>query len=175
MTDIMENLFEYGVDEDSARIISRAIYKHFKGKENKLSNFHCKEFAEIIIDGFFEKTLSEHENLIDANKKKIKTLEGDIYSLQNRKTNLEKLAYTLEEKIRQHDKQNIGETEKDNALAGAKRAYDWIYERTNDCIQAAKAFDSYLLGGRYTEQEYCGDVEKIDAQSIIDRAEGYYL
>ena len=77
----------------------------------------------------------------------------------------------LTEKIEALDGTTIANTETDPALAGAKRAYDWIYGKTKDEKLSARAFNSYLLGGQYRS----GDVYKeeptvINAQTIIKDA-----
>ena len=91
-------------------------------------------------------------------------IESHEHLLDDLKADLKK----IETQIREYDGKIVREQEDDPALAGAKAAYDWMYAKTGELAMAAKAFDSYLLGGRFMAGlTYDGPGQPIDADKII--------
>ena len=94
-------------------------------------------------------------------------LQMDIILCEAQIKELEDLVSELEMTIKKHEGETT-QAETDPALAGAKKAYKWVYDRTGDTTAAAKAFNSYLLGGQYTQgNTYTGDCRQIDADEEI--------
>ena len=177
--------FKYKSGDDAIAIVARAIREYFSDDEEKIKAFPSRQMAEIVTSVFLDDAVSETMSLIKHNKSILTNLEGKIRGLQrdfmnkrseyNRLTervdNLEKAKEKLKAEIMAYDGKLTGTVEIDAALAGAKKAYDWIFEKTKDAELAAKAFDSYLIGGKYKEGEtYEQDIVAVDAKEIIRKA-----
>ena len=166
----------YKNDDEALLVMSRAIRKHFNDDEEKINTTLARHMAEIVTDGFLSDALKEQNELIKQNKEFIKNLKKEISSLIYSRDNLRRelvdlkaIQRIVEEKIKSMDGQTIGEREINPMLAGAKKAYDWIYEKTNDENRACKAYNSYLLGGKYVENDvYDGDVKTFDASLSLE-------
>lgn len=171
-------------NEDGFTVLGRAIreYCEVNGVE-KLEPKLGRIMAKIVDSAFLESVLERQGKLIDASvqrmewaKKAERTAytekshhEAEIRVLKQQITNLTLKKQEIEDEIRLFDGTELGGTEKDPALAGAKRAYDWILKKTGDADRASRAFNSYLIGGRYQDEDtYDGDIVRIDSQKIID-------
>lgn len=125
-----------------------------------------KEVAELARKWIETKARIEEGNrTFEKNKQ-------DAESLELRIQELEKTVNDLEERLRQRDGAIVdGEIETDSALAGAMRAYDFIEKKTGDSDKASKAFNSYLLNGKFSKGDtYDGNTTKFDAQQAIEEA-----
>lgn len=163
----MEEELKLSSTETAYTIIARAIRKHFDGDEEKMKVPWSRQMAQIIDDGFLDGLLGQAEALIAHNEKIARQAEAESRSI------LHQLRYekrVLEEKVRDlKDEQqmlqrqiDLTKEEPDQALAGAKKAYEWIYQRTRDKELASKAFNSYLIGkGKRSdiEDELKGETE----------------
>lgn len=125
-----------------------------------------KEVAELAREWIQTKArIQEGNQTIEKNKQ-------DAESLELRIQELEKTVNDLEERLRQRDGAIVdGEIETDSALAGAMRAYDFIEKKTGNSDKASKAFNSYLLNGKFIKGDtYDGNTTKFDAQQAIEEA-----
>lgn len=130
-----------------------------------------KEVAALAQEWIQTKArIQEGNRTIEKNKQ-------DAESLELRIQELEKTVNDLEERLRQRDGAIVdGEIETDSALAGAMRAYDFIEKKTCDSDKASKAFNSYLLNGKFTKGDtYENGIKKFDAEKAIEEAKGEKL
>lgn len=173
-------------NEDGFTVLGRAIreYCEANGLE-KLEPKLGRIMAKIVDTAFLESVLERQGELIDASVQRMEWAksaertalaqksrhEAGIRVLEQQISNLTYEKKKIEDEIRRFDGTKLGDAEKDPALAGAKRAYDWILEKTRDTDRASRAFNSYLIGGKYQDEDtYSGDIVQIDAQKIIDEA-----
>lgn len=134
------------------------------GEKNRiLANLESKqkEIQEFISDS--DARIEKNKSEIEETEKYIETLKKTVDELEN--------------KLREYDGVvTAGTTETDPALAGAMKAHDFILKSTGDQKQASKAFNSYLLNGKFTKgTTYENGVKKFDAEKAIEEAKGEKL
>ena len=160
------NVFEYREAEkkglDSFTVMARAIREHYHGEEDKIPAAMARVMAKIIDDGFLDYVIAEQADLIAHSKRIKENLEDatkreqrKLWQIQSSIRDLESKKYFLGKEI--SELQEIEEQETDPFLAGAKKAYHFIYNQTADKDKASKAFNSYLQGigkwKQYSESE----------------------
>ncbi len=173
-------------------VLKAALKRHMKDKGVKVKSTHedvLKYIVDEIEETFLQEVIDRKQdfmNCIDEQYNKKKALidnaatalkkaelqmnwtKRDIEESKKILDNLKETQKTIEDKIKELCNFEIVET--DPILAGAKKAYTWIYKMTNDKDAAKKAFNSYLLGGRATPNETFS--EKVDdAEKAILEAE----
>ena len=165
--------FEYKHSDDAYAVMGRAIRKHFQSDKD-IKPALTRTMAAIISDGFLDKIISEQQAMIEQNKRLIAQQEAEIRhgearvkDVQEKTSVVQKRLDAIMHEVEFYDGKEVGQTETNPALAGAKKAYDWIFEKTKDTQAATKAFNSYLLGGRYSDGDtYDGDKHTISVKDI---------
>lgn len=182
-TNIFESneYFSYDKEkEDAFTILARAIKKYEREKGVEIKQPEARVMAEILSSGFLDEIISQEIALIRQNKRFLSTQEEQKKDteryikniIQNHQAIIEEYkSYqekinTLKKTLMDMDGKEYITLETDEALAGAKRAYDFIYEKTKDEERASYAFDSYLLGGRYKEGDTYLSKKIIDSKQI---------
>ena len=151
--------FVYTDEKTAIEVLGGAIKKFLnEGKSGCKRQFEVGEIAKIISDGFLNDILVEEDKLINHNRKVIQFIEQDKDKLIRECAELEA---KIREKQSQYDeiKERIAKyegkeiyKETDPALVGAMNAYYFILDATGDKEKAAKAFNSYLIGGKQTDE-----------------------
>lgn len=186
-----------GLITSAATDVKRAINAYYKthGKEVPINVRNM--LADLLCEGAGDDLLSSSSELVAKNQIALSALKREIERYERDRTKaesdkryrLEKLdqmiadgeqnveslrqaLVDLQEQIKAHDGEVIEHIENEPALAGAKRAYDWMYKKTRDEGLSAKAFNSYLLGGRYQEGDVYREAPvKFDAKRAIELAQ----
>lgn len=145
--------FEYKDEKTAMDVLALAIVRFTAENTGKrLHNFTSKEVASIVAEGFLPDILLEDERLIEQNKRVLADVNRELSEAQSSLQKRERLKETLKgqcNSLTEQIKKLKSELYKiDPLLAGAQSAYQYIYEQTTDKALAAKAFDSYLLGGK---------------------------
>ena len=181
----------------AATDVQRAINAYYKthGKEVPINTRGM--LADLLCEGAGDDILSSSSELVAKNQIALTALKREIERYERYRTKeeedkqarlnqlnhmiadgeqkaeqLRQLLTDLQEQIKSHDGEVLDRTEREPALAGAKRAYDWVFKKTHDESLSAKAFNSYLLGGRYQEGDvYREPPVKFDAKRAIEMAQ----
>ncbi len=168
--------------EDAFTVLARAIKKYEREKGIEIKQSDARVMAEILSSGFLDEIISQEIALIRQNKRFLSAQEEQKKDTEQYIKNITQNHQALIEEYKSYqEKINILKKalmdmdgkeyitlETDEALAGAKRAYDFIYEKTKDKERASYAFDSYLLGGRYKEGDTYLSKKIIDSKQIND-------
>lgn len=146
-------------DASAYSIMADAIRRHYGNDDQKINPALCRVMAQIIDDGFLDGVIEHEVELTKYETDRRYQLRQQIQSLEERYNRLhcevsqaENRLEVLEERAK--DYQRILDDDKgDPVLAGAKMAFLWIFDRTQDEQKASKAFNSYLLGkGKEADQ-----------------------
>lgn len=145
-------------NHDSYTYLSQAIRKYCQNESEKIQNHVTRLVAKIIDTAFLDGVIAEHEALIDNEKvihynwmKSNSNLESENRKLKDLNQILCVTRDEIEKAIIACDGKRIRVAETDPAFYGAVKCYEFIYERTRNINMASKAFDCYLLGGKYPE------------------------
>lgn len=161
----MSELFDFNTGEkhhdDVYTVMGRAIRQYFNNDETKITSSMARAMAQIIDCGFLDAVIAEQKSLVDYEKKRLEEEKKkvhdyavstqeiiDHYNHQKEESvRLDKSIREMRSQINEYQKILEDEADKcDTDLINAKRAYMWIFAKTQDKTAASKAFNSYLLG-----------------------------
>ena len=161
-------------NNDSYTYLSQAIRKYCQNESEKIQNHVTRLVAKIIDTAFLDGVIAEHEALIDNEKvihynwmKSNSNLESENRKLRDLNQSLRVARDEIEKAIIACDGKRIRVAETDPAYYGAVKCYEFVYERTRNINMASKAFDCYLLGGKYPECVPDGPENFLDAKEAI--------
>ena len=149
--------------DDAFTVIGNAIKRQYGGDSEKIQQQLWRIMAKMIDDGFLDSVIAREGELVTHQKElalhhkkvlhdleiKIKEQQRAISALDSRIYELNQKKDQIEIAIRAYEGKRIADAETDPAIIGAKKAYEFMLEETNNRQLASKAFNSYLLGGRY--------------------------
>lgn len=161
----MSELFDFKTGEkhhdDVYTVMGRAIRQYFNNDETKITSGMARAMAQIIDCGFLDAVISEQKELVDYEKRRLEEEKKKISDYQrstreiiehynhqrDESVRLDKVIREMRSQIDEYQKIIEEEADKcDPDLMNAKRAYMWIFTKTQDKTAASKAFNSYLLG-----------------------------
>lgn len=153
---------------DPYTLIGWAIKRHIN--DERKGSLAAKTFGAIIEDGFLMELVQKQQEIVEKSRENLeaeladriaeiekresmqRTLESLIFKVREKEVEVEQLQEQhdrLLQLIKEDKQQKIGGIEEtDPFLSGAKKAYAFILNETNDKNKASKAFNSYLLLGR---------------------------
>jgi len=159
---------------DSYTFLSKAVREYCNDEPEKIRNDVARIVAKIIDTAFLDGVIANHQALIDKEKKRHTGLLSENFRLENENRKLRDLNQSLrvtrdeiEKAIIACDGKRIRVAETDPAFYGAMKCYEFIYERTRNINMASKAFDCYLLGGKYPECVPDSPENFLDAKETI--------
>lgn len=159
---------------DSYTFLSKAVREYCNDEPEKIQNNVARIVAKIIDTAFLDGVIANHQVLIDNEKKRHSRLLSENVRLENENRKLRDLNQSLrvtrdeiEKSIIAYDGKRIKVAETDPAYYGAVKCYEFVYERTRNINMASKAFDCYLLGGKYPEYVPDGPENFLDAKEAI--------
>lgn len=161
----MSELFDFKTGEkhhdDVYTVMGRAIRQYFNNDETKITSGMARAMAQIIDCGFLESVISEQKELVDYEKRRLEDEKKKVSDYQkstreiidhynhqkNESVRLDKVIREMRSQIDEYQKIIEEEADKcDAELMNAKRAYMWIFAKTQDKTASSKAFNCYLLG-----------------------------
>lgn len=147
--------------DDAITVIARAIREYFKGDEEKMKIPWSRQMAEVIDSGFLDGILAQKAELIKRSENQAREKQDELRHIVNRLAvrrdelaNIESQIKTAKEELETIVISIEKKGEPDAVLASAKRAYNWIFQKTRRYELASKAFNSYLLGQNAKHDEY---------------------
>lgn len=164
-------------DHDSYTYLSQAIRKYCQNESEKIQNNVARLVAKIIDTAFLDGIIAEREALIqneitiyDSWMNSNCKLKNENRKLRDQNQSLLVTRDEIEKAIIACDGKRIRVAETDPAYYGAVKCYEFVYERTRNINMASKAFDCYLLGGKYPECVPDGPENFLDAKEAIREA-----
>lgn len=162
---------------DSFTFLSRAVSEYCKDKKETVKKDVARIVAKIIDAAFLDGVIAEHIALVELEKERCSRLrqeqnelENECRNLTNKNHNLRVLLDEVEKAIMAHDGKRIRAAESDPAFYGAKKCFDYIFEKTQNFYTASKAFNCYLLGGKYPEYVPDEPENFLNAKEAINEA-----
>lgn len=154
-------------DRTLTTILKSSISKMIKDSElTEKTGYNVLKLADAVEEAFLQEVVQYRKDFYEKIKseclayrteseqleRKVRYLNDQAKWLRNEVDGLTAEEKRLIETIKQKCEEMKYE-EVDPVLAGAMKAFDWIMKNTGDKSAASKAFNSYLLGGKFNDGE----------------------
>lgn len=159
--------FVYKDEQSAIEVLGAAIRKFMKETDTGpfKTKWSTQEIARIVSEAFLNDIILEEDNLINQSRLELSRVRSECERLDAQIKAKQKRYDELQQLIAEYEGREVYR-ESDLALAGAINAYYFILDETCDKDKAAKAFNSYLIGGKAEKSEYS---EVIQGGQIVQK------